>query len=107
MSVTTTGSKLWRWRYRFKGVPKLMALGSYPELTLERARELHKAMKGMLAGGLDPMEVRKQEKESYTQTTKTPVVMTTVKVLKDEKGKEHTLDEYRGKILMLNFFASW
>src|SRR5262249_18634725 len=27
--------------------------------------------------------------------------------LRDENGKEHTLDEYRGKILMLNFFASW
>ena len=27
--------------------------------------------------------------------------------LRDEKGKEHTLDEYRGKILMLNFFSTW
>jgi YVTN family beta-propeller protein len=27
--------------------------------------------------------------------------------LKDERGKVHTLDEYQGKILMLNFFASW
>ena len=27
--------------------------------------------------------------------------------LRDDNGKEHALDEYRGKILMLNFFASW
>ena len=27
--------------------------------------------------------------------------------LRDENGKEHTLDEYRGKILMLNFFSTW
>src|SRR5207302_4129305 len=27
--------------------------------------------------------------------------------LRDENGKEHSLDEYRGKILMLNFFSTW
>lgn len=33
--IPPTGSKLWRWRYRFQGVPKLMALGAYPDLSLE------------------------------------------------------------------------
>lgn len=65
-----------------------MALGSYPDLTLERARELHKAMRGMLKSGLDPMQVRKSEKDHFTQRTKAPVVMTTVRVVKDEKGKK-------------------
>jgi len=27
--------------------------------------------------------------------------------LRDASGKEHSLDEYRGKILMLNFFSTW
>lgn len=27
--------------------------------------------------------------------------------LKDVEGKEHTLAEYRGKLILLNVFASW
>lgn len=86
--VTATESKLWRWQYRFEGSPKLMALGAYPDLSLERVRELHKAMQGILAGGADPMETRKNEKAAFTQTTKAPVVRTTVRLVKDEEGKK-------------------
>jgi Arm DNA-binding domain len=28
--VAPSGAKLWRWRYRFTGNEKLMALGEYP-----------------------------------------------------------------------------
>ena len=28
--VTPSGARLWRWRYRFGGKEKLMALGEYP-----------------------------------------------------------------------------
>ena len=37
--VTPNGSRLWRLRYRFDGVEKLMAFGAYPEVSLARARE--------------------------------------------------------------------
>lgn len=37
--VTPAGGKLWRWKYRFDGTEKLMALGRYPEVTLADARE--------------------------------------------------------------------
>ncbi len=30
--VNPSGSKLWRWRYRFEGKEKLMAMGEYPLL---------------------------------------------------------------------------
>src|ERR1700682_6610336 len=32
--VTPSGGKLWRWKYRFNGAQKLMALGKYPEVPL-------------------------------------------------------------------------
>jgi integrase len=86
--VTTTGSKLWRWRYRFEGVPKMMAFGAYPDLSLQEARKLHEAMRNVLKKGTDPMQTRKAEREHFTQTTKPPVVMTTVKVVRDEKGNK-------------------
>jgi hypothetical protein len=28
--ITAAGGKLWRWKYRFDGAEKLMALGRYP-----------------------------------------------------------------------------
>jgi Arm DNA-binding domain len=37
--VNPGGSKLWRWRYRFDSKEKLMALGEYPLVNLEQARD--------------------------------------------------------------------
>jgi Arm DNA-binding domain len=39
LMVNPNGSKLWRWRYRFDGKEKLMALGEYPVVSLAAARE--------------------------------------------------------------------
>jgi hypothetical protein len=86
--VTTTGSKLWRWQYRFNGSPKLMALGAYPDLSLFEVRKLHEALRNMLKGGTDPMKTRKAEKDHFDQTTKVPVAATTVQVVRDDKGKK-------------------
>lgn len=56
------GSKLWRWKYRFAGKEKRLALGHYPDVSLSDARrELAKARE-MLAQGQDPGEVRKVAK---------------------------------------------
>ncbi len=38
--ITTTGGKLWRFKYRFEGKEKLIALGAYPDISLLEAREL-------------------------------------------------------------------
>jgi integrase len=62
--VNPGGSKLWRWRYRFDGKEKLMALGEYPLLNLGQARELHFTSRKTLAAGIDPMAERKTEAEA-------------------------------------------
>ncbi len=62
--VNPGGSKLWRWRYRFDGKEKLMALGEYPFVDLEQALELHLAVRRTLAAGIDPMAERKAEIEA-------------------------------------------
>ncbi len=36
------GGKWWRYKYRFAGKEKLLALGSYPDVSLAEARERHK-----------------------------------------------------------------
>lgn len=62
--VTPSNSKLWRWRYRFEGREKLMALGEYPVVTLAQVREYHFVARQKLAAGIDPMAERKAEAES-------------------------------------------
>jgi Arm DNA-binding domain len=62
--VNPGGSKLWRWRYRFDSKEKLMALGEYPLVNVEQARELHFAVRKTLAAGIDPMAERKAEAEA-------------------------------------------
>lgn len=63
--VTPSGGKLWRWKYRFSGAQKLMALGKYPEVSLAAARERHAAARRQLEAGSDPMAVRKAEKVAF------------------------------------------
>ena len=43
LMVNTSGSKLWRWKYRAGGKEKLMALGIYPDVSLTEAREARDA----------------------------------------------------------------
>ncbi|MGB6194509.1 MAG: Arm DNA-binding domain-containing protein [Terracidiphilus sp.] len=62
--VNPGGSKLWRWRYRFDGKEKLMALGEYPLVTLAEAREQLVAVRKMQAAGVDPMAERKAESDA-------------------------------------------
>jgi hypothetical protein len=62
LSVTPSGGKLWRWKYRFAGQEKLMALGKYPEVTLAMARERLGEGRKQLAIGVDPMAQRKVDK---------------------------------------------
>ena len=62
LQVAPTGGKLWRWKYRFEGKEKLMALGQYPDVPLAEARERHAEARRMLASGVDPMAMRKAEK---------------------------------------------
>ena len=62
--ISPTGAKLWRWRYRFDGKEKMMALGEYPFVTLKEARERHVAARQRLGEGIDPMVERKAEAET-------------------------------------------
>ena len=62
--IAPSGAKLWRWRYRFDGKEKMMALGKYPLVTLNEAREHHFTARKTLAAGIDPMAERKAEAEA-------------------------------------------
>jgi integrase len=62
LHVTPQGSKLWRLAYRFDSKQKLMALGTYPDVSLAQARDKVDEARKLLATGADPMATRKSEK---------------------------------------------
>lgn len=60
--VTPSGGKLWRFQYRFNDKQKLLALGSYPAITLADARKRREDARKLLANGVDPSEIKKAQK---------------------------------------------
>lgn len=59
--VTPTGSKLWRFKYRFGGKEKVLSLKNYPDVKLAQAKEQLEAARNLLAAGIDPMAKRKAD----------------------------------------------
>lgn len=71
LKVTTSGSKLWRFKYRFDGGEKRMAMGIYPDVSLKDARQKRDEARKLVASGLDPALERKQQKIIVTQEAET------------------------------------
>jgi len=51
----------WRFRYRYAGKSKMLSFGTYPAVSLKRAREKLVGARKLLDEGRDPSAVRKQE----------------------------------------------
>ena len=69
--VTPKGGKLWRLKYRHEGKEKLLALGTYPEISLADARQRRDEARKQIAHSIDPSAVRKAMKEAETAETST------------------------------------
>ncbi|MFP4667279.1 MAG: tyrosine-type recombinase/integrase [Desulfobacterales bacterium] len=68
LEVTPQGSKLWRYRYRFKGKQKTFAIGVYPDVSLADARDEHQKARKQVAAGIDPSAARRVEKRKRVNT---------------------------------------
>jgi len=60
--VTPTGSLWWRFKYRFAGKEKQLSLGTYPDVSLQQARERRDEARRQVADHIDPSEHRKARK---------------------------------------------
>ena len=59
--VNPSGGKYWRLKYRLDGKEKLLALGVYPAVTLETARDLRDKARALVANGADPVKAKHDE----------------------------------------------
>ena len=66
--VMPAGGKYWRFKYRYEGKEKLLALGTYPEISLLEARGRLLEARKALAQGIDPSLQKKAQKQAQTDT---------------------------------------
>jgi hypothetical protein len=64
IQIAPTGGKLWRYDYRFTGKRKTLALGRYPDISLQEARDRHQEARKQLAKGVDPSASKQAQKSA-------------------------------------------
>lgn len=62
LEVVPTGGKHWRWKYRFGGKEKRLAVGTYPQVTLAAARRVREDSRLLLKAGTDPVAAKQDLK---------------------------------------------
>lgn len=68
--VRPDGARWWRFDYRRPGTKKrnTLSLGTFPDVSLRKARDRREAARKLLADGVDPGDKRKAEREAGAET---------------------------------------
>jgi integrase len=66
--INPKGSKYFRFKYRFDGKEKILALGVYPEISLKKARDERDKARQQIIDGIDPNENKKALKQSKAKS---------------------------------------
>ena len=84
---TRKGSgKRWRFKYRFNGQEKLLALGTYPDVSLAKARSKRDEARQLLADGIDPNEQKKKNQQSLSEAQANTFEKLALQWLEHRKG---------------------
>lgn len=67
--VMPGGSKYWRLKYRFGNKEKRLALGVYPDITLQMARDKRLEARRLIDQGVDPSQEKKKRKRQLELDT--------------------------------------
>lgn len=62
IEIRPTGSKVWRYRYRYLGKASIVTLDEYPSMGLQAARLERDRLRALLRGGANPAQVARVEK---------------------------------------------
>lgn len=96
--IKPDGAKYWRLKYYFLGTEKLMALGIYPLISLQEAREKRDAAKKLLDAGQDPNSVKKERKRQSIERHKNTFKAVALEWHENQLGKwtpNHSLNVKR------------
>ena len=67
--IKPNSGKYWRFKYRFAGKEKLLAIGTYPQLSLRDARDKRDDARKLLVNGTDPSFAKQIAKRSVNFST--------------------------------------
>jgi hypothetical protein len=87
LEVMPTGSKYWRFKYRFAGKEKRLAIGVYPEISLKEAREKRDDAKRLIRDGIDPSAKKQEIKQILALNHENNFKALAVEWLEKEKSK--------------------
>lgn len=65
LRVMPNGGRYWRFDYRFEGKRKTLSLGTYPDVSLAKARSRHQEARERLADGIDPGAEKKATEMTF------------------------------------------
>ncbi|MFP1758265.1 tyrosine-type recombinase/integrase [Lonsdalea quercina] len=77
LTVSTSGAKLWYFRYRLGGKENRPAFGPYPQTTLAEAREKRDAARKLLASGISLSQLRKLNNPAVEESRTFQYIATT------------------------------
>lgn len=90
--VTTKGSKIWRYKYRFNKLEQTLSLNKYPDVSIDEARKRVKEARECLRQGHDPREIKKVKR---AMTLSTPVKILRKEIAHLEELKERLTSRKR------------
>lgn len=67
LEVKPSGSKSWTLRFQLAGRRREMGLGSFPEVSLKKARQDASAKRTQLSDGIDPLDARDIERAAQRE----------------------------------------
>lgn len=68
IEVTPSGAKLWRYRYRYAGKPKMLSFGPWPIISLAKARLKRDDARRLLLDGINPISHKRAQAAQRKQT---------------------------------------
>ncbi|MGM0785617.1 MAG: tyrosine-type recombinase/integrase [Pseudomonadota bacterium] len=95
LEVRPTGSKYWRMKYRYAGKEKLLAIGTYPEISLAAAREARDQARRRLAEGTDPSRAKQLERQLGEQVAANTFQLVALEWLERVHQHEVVPDHYQ------------
>ncbi|WP_341675228.1 integrase arm-type DNA-binding domain-containing protein [Niveibacterium sp. SC-1] len=105
--IQPSGAKLWRQKYRFEGKEKLLAHGSYPEISLSEARSRRDEARTLLARGIDPAENRKAQKAARADRAANSFEVICREWLEKKRGEVASSTYAKMLARMENFVFPW
>lgn len=65
IEVRPTGSKAWRYRYRYAAKASIVTIDEYPAMSLQQARAERDKLRALLRGGANPAHVARAERAAH------------------------------------------